>query len=312
MVLVKDLLEKGRQILEEESDKRRSQPVPTYHVSSGGLFLEKEQTTTGNCHRTALIKMAEIKQQFTRYKKIMFEGGKANEEAWMSVLKKSWEGKIKREEEIPVKSTTVNGTPIVGNPDIVLCDATDKPILGLELKCASSYYTVKNVYFERQPSLVHLVQALHYSTVLNVPFELWYTSRVDFHIPYMDIKTNTIPSSDPAYELNPKGQPKKVYSIEIGYALGKSGRMLTYADSETNKVQTSIVSVEGMTKFFDYCDFLKQEKNLGPRPINLDCNGKKMGYSKCDYCEYKEVCDKYEDSYDEWFEGVRDTNKAPF
>jgi hypothetical protein len=306
---VNQLLLQGREGITKESRERRKQTTLAYHVSSGGMFLEKEQTTTGVCHRTTLAKFEEIETTFPNYKLIMFEGGKANEEAWMSVLRKSWAGQIKREEEIPVKSTTAKGTPIVGNPDIVLCE-NDVPQLGLELKCASSYYTVRNVYFNHLPSLAHLCQSLHNSSVLNVPFELWYTSRVDFHIPPFDAKN--IPSGDAMVELNPKGQPKKVYCTETGFQLDLKKDKLYYKVGEHGKAQESIVTLSGIKKFFDFCDFLREQKDLGPRPANIESDGGRAGYAKCDYCEYRDCCDKHEDNYDKWFESVRDLNKAPF
>jgi len=305
---IQQLLNEGREVLEKESKERRKQVVPTYHVSSGGLYLETEQTTTAVCHRTALVRFFEIEQKIEDYKKLMFEGGKANEEAWVAVLSKGWKGTLKREEEIPVNSVTTNGTPIVGNPDIVLCNPD--PVLGLELKCMSSYYTVRNVYTERLPSLPHLIQALHYSRNLNIPFELWYSSRVDFHIPYMDIKNNIIPSQDSRIEYNQKGQPKKFYCVEVGFALELRGDTLYFnCKLDSKPAVASIVNILGIKKFFDYCDFLRENKDLGPRPINLDATGKKLGYSKCDYCEFATACKKYEDKYDEWFAEVRQLNK---
>ena len=307
---IKKLLLKGREILEKESRQKRKQPEPAYHVSSCGLFLEKEQTTTGTCHRLAISRYFDVYTPVDPDRILMFGGGRANEEVWVKELETSGEYQLKREEEIPVNDKTTKGTPVVGNPDIVLLK-DGAPQQGLELKCASSYYTVRNVYFEGKPNLAHVVQATYYSTILGIPFELWYTSRVDFHVPDRDKKS--IPTNDPAVELNYKRDPKKIKCVEVGFTLDKIGETVYYESNVLkNGKQQTIVTFAQMKKFLDFCDFLIEQKDLGPRPINLEPNGKKAGYSKCDYCDLKNICDRYENQYDEWLVEVKKLDEPPF
>jgi hypothetical protein len=143
----------------------------------------------------------------------MFTAGVSNEDQWYDALVKAHPPElILREEEIPVKWVTDNGIDVTGRPDFVLLEEYSllpedsvkdlleeaktagqkaelielanakltRPKVGIELKLVSSIWTARDVLFEGRPKFDHLIQAAHYMWKLDIPFELWYTSRADF------------------------------------------------------------------------------------------------------------------------------------
>jgi hypothetical protein len=112
----------------------------------------------------------------------MFEAGHFNEDAWCTVLEaglpEGWS--LLREEEIAIRWETDAGTPVTGRPDIVICDETGKPVKGLELKLSSAVWSARSAVLQGEPKFVHLAQSGHYAMKLDIPYEIWYTSRTNF------------------------------------------------------------------------------------------------------------------------------------
>lgn len=183
-----DILRDGYSSLGESRSKKETEARGRYRGGSTGVVLTSDgdmstgYDVAGTCHRVALARslgspLTEVDPHDPI--QIMFEGGHTNEDSWVQVLEAGLpEGyKMLREEEYPVVWETEKGTPVTGRPDIVILDDKDTPVRGLELKSVNSVWVARDVVLERRPKLVNLAQAAHYMTKLDVPYELWYTSR---------------------------------------------------------------------------------------------------------------------------------------
>lgn len=181
-----DVLSEAFARLQEEHANKEEKKKGVLRAGNSGL-LEGEEFA-GQCPRLAFLRSQGIAVDgVDEEQNLMFEGGLGNEDLWVEALQKVWPGKIKQEEEIPIRWETPNGTLVTGRPDIVLCDKRGNPVRGLELKLVCSVWTARTI-LSGQPKLAHLTQAAHYSWKLGeqlgreVPFELWYTSRVNWPV----------------------------------------------------------------------------------------------------------------------------------
>jgi hypothetical protein len=251
------------------------------------------------------------------------------------VLTAGWTGKILREEEIPIEwQVQFDGLKVsaTGRPDLVLCDGKGKPQVGLELKLVSSAWTARDV-ISGKPKLDHLRQAATYMWKLSnqlgyeVPFELWYASRVNYAVsgPFM---VGLFPKyGDKGHEYckyverkdRKTGQPyvevKDVLPFTKGYSLRwtVSGRLQfaeVAADSSLGQWTDTVVTKAAIDAFYEGVLEQATVGKLGPRPKALDHTGAGK-YDPCGYCPLNSVCDKYEASgYATWLEAVRSATNS--
>lgn len=268
--------------------------------------MTKEGDIIGGCHRRAYIRSflgleAEVPDNNSL---LMFEIGKANELVWMDKLRRSWPGTIKQEEEIPIQWTTKNGVKVTGRPDIVLCNADGKPMLGIEHKAVCSLWTARDVTFEQSPKLKHLMQAAHYAWKLAVPYRLVYTQYVNYAVPG-EWAAKMFPPGHPYVELNDKGAPKHVKPHVTIYEVGfNSAGMIQYKPEGEQSWFTTKWSTGDIERYYEFVAAMKERKALGPRPMTVKASGKKASYSDCSYCPLIEVCDRHENSWEKWHEEV--------
>jgi len=268
--------------------------------------MTKQGDVVGGCPRRAYVRSmlgieAEVPEQNNL---LMFEVGKANEVIWLDKLKRSWPGLIKQEEEIPISWTTGNGTKVTGRPDIVLCNAEGKPLLGIEHKAVCSLWTARDVTFEGTPKLKHLLQAAHYMWKLNVPYRLVYTQYVQYSFP--DWAAKMFPAKHPAISLNDKGQPKAVLPHITIYELAfdKAGLIQYRIEGET-RWTTAAVGRDDIERYYEFASVMAERKALGPRPAPVKADGSKAGYSDCNYCPLVDVCNSYENKWEKWHDEIK-------
>lgn len=265
-------------------------------------------------------------------RELMFEAGRGNEDLWYDVLSKSHVGKILREEEIPTKWTTRQGVDVTGRPDLVLCDAAGKPEIGIELKLVCSFWTAYEVLIQGKPKFPHLLQAAHYSWQLGIPFELWYTSRVDYHMQSWvagqfpapgDLRsfcityTYSLPKpgggktkiSREEYISHPGPKNADVLKIGpflIGYQVQVVEGVLQYrAVSKPNsKWQITNINIEDIRRYYECIPELEQ---VPPEPRVLKADGTKANYKASDYCSLGKLCCKHTEGENivEWTAKVR-------
>lgn len=228
MSRIKQAFDLGLKRMQAEHDALEVTKVGKLRAGNAGIMTEAGEFI-GKCPRLTFLRFKGIKvDDGEDSKEHMFAAGRGNEDIWMDKIKRGWPGKILREEEIPTHWQTASQVAVTGRPDMVLCDTEGKPELGIELKRISSINTAKTVLMDGHPKIEHVIQAVHYSWQIGVPFEIWYTSDVNWHP--TDWLKKSFPNS-----LNPAWNDLvRTESFEIGYyknILSKNNRMYQKAIS---------------------------------------------------------------------------------
>lgn len=255
----------------------------------------------GKCHRTAHLRSLGLQEAVKHSDKLMFEAGFANEDIWVNVLGKSWNGVILCEEEIPTHWLTDNNIPVTGRPDVVLCKESGEPELGLELKLVSSPWSAYNKAVKEIPDIEHICQAAHYMWQLNVPYKLCYTSRANYSLGFAGMKTNWVKKA--GQYLNENQFKALPFIIEIDMWIEDG---VVWYQGWDNPVKT-IITVDGIKEFYERVSQIEQRQSLGPRPTGRYADGspKEAGKSQCDYCPFLEICNDYETDYDRWVDEIK-------
>ena len=180
--MIKELFEEGQaKILKAEAELEKTKAGKLRAGNSG--LLTADGKTIQSCRAQTYLRYKGISADpTTPSRDLMFDGGRRNEDHWADVLAESWNGVILREEEIATRWETDFGVAVTGRPDIVLCNTESKPVAGIELKQCCSLWTTRDILVNKKPKLAHLIQSAHYSWQLGIPYELWYTSRVDYAV----------------------------------------------------------------------------------------------------------------------------------
>lgn len=308
--MIKSLFETGGALLKEEHASKETEKVGVLRGGSVGLYDEGTNTFTGTCPRRAFLRYKGVDviedDVGASDRTLMFEAGVTNEDSWYKRLVKSWQGVILREEEIQI-AWSMDGTPVTGRPDIVLCDKSSTPQYGVELKLVSSLWTARDV-LSNSPKTIHLIQAAHYSWQLGIPFSLCYTNRFDIavlgfaqkHFPKMAQEGSQY------CEYNQKGEIKKVMPFMKEFMLLWKNDTIHYVDSDTQKEVTTIVTKKRIEDFYRQVSKMDKSSSLPPRPVNLYADGKAMDWTACDYCPLSQVCDDSEaKGKDIWLNNVK-------
>jgi len=318
MLSTSSLLEAGTQALTEQARVKEADKKGILRGGSIGLAekTDKGIEVSGTCHRQAMLRFlgVDVKgMEDNTSRDLMFAAGRTNEDSWLEVLAASWPGKILREEEVPIVWNTPNGTVISGRPDMVLACSEGKYFArGLELKLVSSLWTARTV-IKGEPKTNHLIQTAHYMWRLSeqvreeVPFELWYTSRVDWHVMGWAQKHfpkhGALNSEFCEYSQNKDGEYeiKKVLPFTKGFEVRFVQDKLQFKEVGGKKWVDTIITKSRIAMYYEHIEELAQSKSLGPRPVNLDYSGQKESWKQCDFCPLSKICDEYEnDSFEVW------------
>lgn len=310
---VLELFDEGVRLSVQEHAEQESKKVGILRAGNTGIAAFNEKglmEVGGKCHRQTMLRLLGIASEDADYsKELMFDSGRGNEDLWYSVLSRSYkEGIILREEEVPIQWQTKNGTPVSGRPDLVLCDQAKQPVLGLELKLLCSFWTTRSV-LKGEPKTMHIMQAAHYSWKLGVPFELWYTSRVDW--PVMGWAAKHLPKEgEPGsehIEFNEKGEARKIVPFKLGFILtqDKEGFIHYSVVGRASNPVKSIVSIPRIEEYYEYVSTMVERKDLGPRPQNLTAIGEEVSWSFCSYCPLQSICDTHESDFDTWLKEAK-------
>lgn len=307
-----ELFDEGVRLSVQQHAEQEKTKVGLLRAGNTGIAAlnEKgEMEVGGKCHRQTMLRLLGIASEDADYsKELMFDSGRGNEDLWYSVLSRSYNKPILREEEIPIQWMTSNGTPVSGRPDLVLCDDDKQPVLGLELKLLCSFWTTRSVLLG-QPKTMHIMQAAHYSWKLGVPFELWYTSRVDW--PVMGWAAKHLPKEgEPGsehLEINEKGEVRKIVPFKLGFLLtqDEEGFIHYSVVGRDGPPVKSIVSIPRIQEYYEYVSTMVARKDLGPRPQNLTATGEEVSWSFCSYCPLQSTCEAHESDFDTWLEAAK-------
>jgi hypothetical protein len=339
---VNDLLWSGIQAGIEEGNAEEAKKRGMMRGASQGLFLDPE-TIVGPCHRAALARMlggnAPKPADWTQ-KQLMFDSGHANEDSWVANLKRSWKGRILREEEFPIewRITTPEGQEYVGSgrEDIILCwpdgegpkdapkvklpDGTEVRVAQfVELKQISSINTAVDVLFAGgKPKLEHGIQVARYTLQYRVPAQIWYTLPFVLPVPNWSFLTPKIPKQGEPYservDYSPKtGEATKIQPSAVGYHFAWFGDRLHYmrVGEEASELWVpTIITAEGLDDFWRMTIDMEIVGDLGPRPKQVDIVGNPERWgnkTRCDYCDWKPICDAHEADFGAWKAAVEDT-----
>lgn len=290
------LLDTAHQLRQAEHQALEQGKLGSYRAGNTGIYLNA-QFYGNKCPRKTLLRNLGIDTEDTEASKhIMFSGGRMNEEVWMESLRLAYEWDILQEEEIPTSWKTDEGTVVSGRPDIVLLNRDKKPVLGIELKMASSVWTTRDVLFLDMPKFDHLAQAAHYMWQLKIPFKLAYTGYVEY--PVVGWMQKNFPKKGAKgsehCEYNEKGDIKKtrpfnrIYDLRFDQLTG----ILQYSIEGTNTWITTVISTEGIQNYFNELDNCQKKNKLPSRPMTVNPDGAKDGWSICSYCSLAATCDK--------------------
>lgn len=326
-MIVKSLYEKGLKSRINEGLENEASKAGILRGGNSGCITE-DGTILGACPRVTYLRYKGIQADpIPDNRHIMFAAGLGNEDIWLDNLKRSYDGPILCEEDIPTKWETENGTFVTGRPDVVLCSSNDSneplPQLGIELKLISSVWTARDILIEDKPKVNHLIQAAHYSWQLDVPFELWYTSRVDWHPP--DMMNRLLPRygtpewdrlvkyAQPKYSKWVMSRSGNMYKKEIPFEEFKPERQgynegdysayflkllpfiagftlawgpngrLTYTSVQTGISQETPITREGIKNYYEMISRIDETGILPPSPTNIKADGSKS-YDHAKYC----------------------------
>lgn len=326
--MIRDLFLAGQaQLLKEAEEEEKTKKG---RLRGGNTsMITPDGTVIGQCANLTWLRYRGVDvEPVTASRDLMFDAGRRNEDHWYEVLSKAYPYKILREEEVATSWKTKTGIAVTGRPDVVLLDEAEKPVMGIELKQASSLWTVRDVLFQKKPKLAHLMQAAHYSWRLGCPFELWYTSRADFAITGDWVKGLFPKPGQPGSEhcqyafykegeINPKTRKPmkhrideaeymalqesaetrvhedilKVLPFVQGYELDLHDGKLYYKDamSDTAEWYETIVSVDDIKRYYDTVSTMD---TVLPEPKGLNADGSKLGYKPSQYCALGDMCCK--------------------
>lgn len=323
--MIKQLFEDGIRKQIEEGNAREAEKVGTLRGGSTGM-IDEYGTIIGTCAASAYLRFKGIKtSQVDTDKELMFAGGRLNEDHWLSVLKTSYKGIIKCEEEIPTCWETDQGIKVTGRPDIVLCNDDGSSKCGIELKQVMSINSAYNVLVKGEPQLKHLMQAAHYMWQLDCPFELWYTNRNNLDMPsWMEFREFPKPGQPGSESLsyrfyrkgniNPKtGKPKKHQLTETEYMSGRFNNTFTVASKITPFVKgyklmlqngilyyqdanhpkspwiQTIVTIDNIKRFYNFIGDMDYYGKVPKEALNLSPHGDKLGWSYSQFSDLQEL-----------------------
>jgi hypothetical protein len=320
---INQLYDAGIKQMAEEHDAKEVGKLGILRAGNTGIVLSGGKVA-GPCARQTLLRLEGMRyENIEDNKRLMFDAGLSNEDIWVKSLEAgiAATGKalvIRREEEIPIKWETPSGLTVTGRPDIVVgrMDGEEfKPLLGLELKLASSVWTARDTGVMLEPKLIHLMQSAHYSWKLDVPFQLWYTNRAEFAVG-SGWEQRTFPNQkDLLTDVLEFGQSKgkvtvkKILQFRQGYELEWTGNgQLKYRPllSGNSLAWTfTPITKEGIVNYYETVVAQRTEKKLAPRPLVLKADGSPGTYNACDYCPLKYLCDSSEKNYERWMSEVQ-------
>jgi hypothetical protein len=313
-------LQQGRQLDREQHKQKEVLKVGTLRAGNTGM-MSGTGDFAGACPRTVHLRQLGYELEVPDDSKmIMFQMGIANESVVFKDLMHTSgpEEVILQEEEIPISWLTSNGTKVTGRPDMVLCSKKDGqtiPFLGIEIKSIASVWTSREVLFEGQPKLPHLLQSAHYSWKLGVPFRLVYKQYSNQAVPGWAGKLFPKQGEPHSQHIsyNEKGDIKYIEPFEIAYELewdSSSRKYLRYrreigeGEKELDWTRT-LISQQDVERFYEFVANMQETKVLGVRPMTIDAQGNEKNYSNCGYCPLKDTCDKHESKgYDKWMAAV--------
>ncbi len=304
----------GRKVEQEKHADAEEQKLGTLRGGNSGC-ITPDGEVYGACHRKALARYKGYQPPIEPISYTWFDAGFANEEAWMQKMEAAVEQMgpeytLKAEEECPIVWEAQDGVKVTGRPDIMLFK-DGAPILGLELKVVCAANSAIGIYCENKPKIANLIQAAHYSMAHGCPFTLVYSFRSRSAAPgwASKFKDKLRLSYEKTFTNSKTGRSftKREYTIEpftkefrIGFDEGK----VYYLTEDGTRVDTPLTE-QGIRDYYDLIVRMDKDRDLHTRITQMDLAGNMLPYDVCNYCEFKDACDQFENDYDAWFDKVK-------
>ena len=328
---LQDRIDKARQLERQGHIDKEQNKIGVLRAGSTGI-MSSEGEFAGACPRVSLLRSKGFEVDPPKDEAfIMFELGYANEDVILKQLQTTLSpGEIlRKEEEVPIKWVTENGTEVTGRPDLVIgveeLDADKEvifvPRVGIELKSVHSMWTARDVLFGRKPKLPNLAQAAHYMWKLGLQdYKLMYKSysQLGQGMAGNEWITKMFPrpgEPDSQYveytesEKTGKYTIKHIRQFEIVYDMSfdKNGRVRYKVEGEKSWTVT-ILTQDSINNYFEFVSRMEHDKVLGSMPIAVDALGAKQNYTQCKYCPLYKTCKENQaKGYDKWLQEVTNT-----
>jgi hypothetical protein len=258
-------------LLKGHAVERPSTHAGKHRVGSTGAVIGSR--VYGVCHRKALARLLGYEIPAGVSTKVMWEAGLRNEDTWTKILTQAG---------ATLSQPEVDSNGVTGHPDLIVEYEGEK--LGLELKGIFGLSTAESV-LAGKPKTENLIQTAVYSMLLDLPFDLCYTSS--------------------SYIKFPKGR-----SIPPFYAIFHTrwADTFEYRQEGTPIWTPTLLTKQSINDYWVLVDEMRAAKDLGPVPVQENLDGTRAKYSPCGLCEFKDACEQYESdkSYSDWINNIKE------
>lgn len=345
LVNVMQLYNQGLRELVRRHDEAESTTTGTLRVGNTGCVTEAG--IIGSCPRKAYLRFLGIEMEEPDYEReLMFELGRANEQLVVECLKAGgWNGAILQESECPVK-WNCSGVDVTGRPDIVLADG-EKYVHGVELKAVCSVWTARDVLkckpkTNHLAQAAHYMfqlgipYELLYVNRVDFATTEWVSSLLpndgELNSEYLEHskwqRKEVITKYNKALKRNeekvvwddisreeyfqlPTSERRsicrKVVPFKISFELRFNGGRLEYRQSGTSTWTSTIITTQGIRKYYEHIVRGHETRQLMNPPAQVDSDGSKASWHLCDakYCPLSGICRNSDNNLDKWLTVVR-------
>jgi hypothetical protein len=298
-----ELLAKGHTAQRAEHDAGDAKKLGHFRGGSVGV-VDTDGKVYGKCPRLSYLRSIGYQPPITPESKYdMFSAGISNEDIVVKLLRDSGTPLTVRHGDtgLELEYKLADGTLVSSRPDLVLTSG-DKTVAGIETKLVCSIWTALGVHYDLKPKSDHLIQAAHYSMQLGKPtFWLLYSNRCDWHLSTAPkFLTDKFGAGVYDVEYRADGKPLKIGPFNRVYDLtwDSKGFLCYQTDGLDEPVKTKI-DTAAVQRYYESVAAIRDTGVLGPRPHNKSVDGSK-GYSACDYCDLKPLCDNHETNFPVW------------
>ncbi len=258
----------------------------------------------GACPRYALARyLGYTNVQEKPEETLMMVGGLANENIMTDWLKRYIPYEIASQNNARI-TWNVAGTNVVITPDFLFVDG-GRVMGGMELKRASSVWTVHKTGFKYHPKDSHLIQsAVNFWRSGSNGWMLGYVQDVNYQLPagqwvqrdFPPEHEYTVYQGTYPFNINPHFD---IYDL----AIDTSGNVF-YKHYSKEEWSPSLITTHGIQRFYELVLEMIEKKFLPKKP-NKKCaaGGKDKSSTECKYCEFDAFCKK-EPTYGQFVENV--------
>lgn len=267
----------------------------------------------GECARKAHLRYEGIDTPIEEEVELMTRQGEGNEDIFIKELEAGGY-KVVTQQDAGLQLKLFGEIDFIGSPDVcILLDGDKVPVVGLELKNISSVSKAESTHYTLKPDPKHMIQAATYSVRMGeklgldapLPYQLVYSSRSVWH---MYSASKKVKEAVERNNWDTKYNFGKLSTIQpfhrVYYLEWEEGRLKYWTYGLRNWVHTqlTVAALDEHAKLV--AKGIKEAQSLPPRPTSKNLDGS-TGYSQCNFCSFKEVCDDHEETYEAWMDHAK-------